>query len=143
MKFHKQDIVLMKQHNINAVRNSHYPMHPRWYELCDLFGLYMVDEANLETHGFDPEPWSWPERQLTYDPKWANAMLQRMVNMVERDKNHPSIIFWSLGNEAGYGPNHQAMAGMLSLTLPRLWVSPLNYLYSVLLVFLSRKLLHS
>lgn len=125
----------MKQHNINAVRNSHYPMHPRWYELCDLFGLYMVDEANLETHGFDPEPWSWPERQLTFDPKWANAMLQRMVNMVERDKNHPSIIFWSLGNEAGYGPNHQAMAGMLSQTLPRLWVSPLNYLYSVLLVF--------
>ncbi|XP_024380788.1 uncharacterized protein [Physcomitrium patens] len=106
-----KDITLMKQHNINAVRNSHYPMHSRWYELCDLFGLYMVDEANLETHGFDPEPWAWPERQLTFDPKWANAFLQRMINMVERDKNHASIIFWSLGNEAGYGPNHQAMAG--------------------------------
>ncbi|KAG0622115.1 hypothetical protein M758_3G073200 [Ceratodon purpureus] len=106
-----KDVTLMKQHNINAVRNSHYPMHPRWYELCDLFGLYMVDEANLETHGFDPEPWTWPERQLTFDPKWANAYLQRMINMVERDKNHASIIFWSLGNEAGYGPNHQAMAG--------------------------------
>lgn len=101
----------MKQHNINAVRNSHYPMHARWYELCDLFGLYVIDEANLETHGFDPEPWIWPERQLTLDPKWSNAMLQRMINMVERDKNHTSIIFWSLGNEAGYGPNHEAMAG--------------------------------
>jgi len=127
-----QDVTLMKQHNINAVRNSHYPMHPRWYELCDLFGLYMVDEANLETHGFDPEPWTWPERQLTFDPKWANAYLQRMINMVERDKNHASIIFWSLGNEAGYGPNHQAMAGknakfLLLMKVPSLFIDLLLY----------------
>ncbi|KAL2609958.1 hypothetical protein R1flu_028531 [Riccia fluitans] len=106
-----KDIVLMKQHNINAVRNSHYPQHPRWYELCDLFGLYVVDEANIETHGFDPEPWPQPKRQLTWDPAWASAMLTRVINMVERDKNHASIIYWSLGNEAGYGPNHDAMAG--------------------------------
>ncbi|OAE24902.1 hypothetical protein AXG93_2931s1450 [Marchantia polymorpha subsp. ruderalis] len=106
-----KDITLMKQHNINAVRNSHYPQHPRWYELCDLFGLYMIDEANIETHGFDPEPWNQPQRQLTWDPLWATAMLSRVINMVERDKNHASIIYWSLGNEAGYGPNHDAMAG--------------------------------
>eukprot|EP00850_Spirogloea_muscicola_P019285 SM000187S03902 [mRNA] locus=s187:126147:133401:- [translate_table: standard] len=106
-----KDIVLMKQHNINAVRTSHYPNHHRWYELCDLFGLYVVDEANLETHGFDPDPWPYPERQLTWDPSWMNAFLERMINMVERDKNHASIIIWSLGNEAGYGPNHDAMAG--------------------------------
>lgn len=103
----------MKQHNINAVRNSHYPQHPRWYELCDLFGLYMIDEANIETHGFDPEPWNQPQRQLTWDPLWATAMLSRVINMVERDKNHASIIYWSLGNEAGYGPNHDAMAGII------------------------------
>ncbi|KAL3697992.1 hypothetical protein R1sor_012068 [Riccia sorocarpa] len=106
-----KDIVLMKQHNVNAVRTCHYPQHPRWYELCDLFGLYVIDEANIETHGFDPEPWPQPKRQLTWDPAWASAMLSRVINMVERDKNHASIIYWSLGNEAGYGPNHDAMAG--------------------------------
>ncbi|GBG81345.1 hypothetical protein CBR_g32018 [Chara braunii] len=108
-----KDIVLMKQHNINAVRNSHYPMHPRWYELCDLLGLYMIDEANIETHGFDPEPWPFPHRQLTWDPEWLHAMMERTVRMVERDKNHPCILMWSLGNEAGYGPNHDAMAGWI------------------------------
>ncbi|CAM6110904.1 unnamed protein product [Calypogeia fissa] len=108
-----KDIVLMKQHNINAVRNSHYPNHPRWYELCDLFGLYMIDEANIETHGFDPEPWPHPHRQLTWNPAWITAMLDRVINMVERDKNHASIILWSLGNEAGYGPNHDAAAAWI------------------------------
>lgn len=107
----------MKQHNINAVRNSHYPNHPRWYELCDLFGLYMIDEANIETHGFDPEPWPHPHRQLTWNPTWITAMLDRVINMVERDKNHASIILWSLGNEAGYGPNHDAAAGNLLLLI--------------------------
>lgn len=103
-----QDVVLMKQHNVNAVRNSHYPQHPRWYELCDLLGLYVVDETNIETHGFDL--WQ-PQNHPASDPEWAHAMLQRVMNMVERDKNHTCVVFWSLGNEAGYGPNHCAMAG--------------------------------
>lgn len=105
-----KDLVLMKQFNINAVRNSHYPNHPRWYELCDLFGMYMIDEANIETHGFDH---SGPFKHPTAEPRWAAAMLDRVVGMVERDKNHACIISWSLGNEAGYGPNHSAMAGWI------------------------------
>lgn len=108
-----KDLVVMKQHNINAVRNSHYPQHPRWYELCDLFGMYVIDEANIETHGFDA---SFPvnqRRHPTSEPMWASSMLDRVVNMVERDKNHSCIILWSLGNESGYGPNHSASAGWL------------------------------
>ncbi|KAI5066293.1 hypothetical protein GOP47_0018917 [Adiantum capillus-veneris] len=107
------DIVLMKKNNINAVRNSHYPQHPRWYELCDLFGLYVIDEANIETHGFDPASNPNSKEQLTWDSNWANSMLERAMNMVERDKNHPCIIIWSLGNEAGYGPNHGALSGWI------------------------------
>lgn len=99
---------MMKEYNINAVRNSHYPQHPRWYELCDLFGMYMIDEANIETHGFDL---SGHLKHPAKEPSWAAAMLDRVVGMVERDKNHACIISWSLGNEAGYGPNHSAMAG--------------------------------
>ncbi|KAH9617726.1 hypothetical protein KSS87_001056 [Heliosperma pusillum] len=105
-----QDLVVMKQYNINAVRNSHYPNHPRWYELCDLFGMYMIDEANIETHGFDH---SGPFKHPTMDPTWAPAMLDRVIGMVERDKNHACIISWSLGNEAGYGPNHSSLAGWI------------------------------
>lgn len=102
-----QDIRLMKQHHINAVRCSHYPPDPRWLDLCDQYGLYVIDEADLETHGFEPAgDWS----QLAKDPEWKQAFLDRAERMVERDKNHPSIIIWSLGNEAGYGPNHDAMA---------------------------------
>ncbi|PKA53701.1 beta-galactosidase [Apostasia shenzhenica] len=102
------DLVLMKQHNINAVRNSHYPQHPRWYELCDLFGVYVIDEANIETHGFnDSSHFQHP----TSEPIWAGSMLDRVVGMVERDKNHACIIAWSLGNESSYGPNHSALAG--------------------------------
>lgn len=103
-----KDLVLMKQNNINAVRNSHYPQHPRWYELCDLFGFYMIDEANIETHGFvDSTHFKHP----TLEPCWAGSMLDRVIGMVERDKNHACIIAWSLGNEAGYGPNHSSLAG--------------------------------
>lgn len=102
---------MMKEYNINAVRNSHYPQHPRWYELCDLFGMYMIDEANIETHGFDL---SGHLKHPAKEPSWAAAMLDRVVGMVERDKNHACIISWSLGNEAGYGPNHSAMAGKQS-----------------------------
>ena len=98
----------MKQNNINAVRNCHYPQHPRWYELCDLFGMYMIDEANIETHGFDL---SGNVKHPTQEPIWVSAMMDRVVGMVERDKNHACIFAWSLGNEASYGPNHAALAG--------------------------------
>jgi beta-galactosidase len=100
-----RDVVLMKQANINAVRTCHYPDDPRWYELCDRYGLYVLDEANLETHG--------TRGFLAGDPQWAHAFLERAVGMAARDRNHPSIIMWSLGNEAGYGPNFAAMSGWL------------------------------
>ena len=96
------DIKLMKKFNVNAVRTSHYPNHPRWYELCDEYGLYLYDEANLESHAF----WS----KFTQDSTWEKAFLERAQRMVLRDVNHPSIITWSLGNEAGYGSNHDVMA---------------------------------
>ena len=100
-----RDIRLMKQHNFNAVRTSHYPNDTLWYDLCDEFGLYLIDEANIESHAF----------QLTIcdDARYASAFLERGLRMVERDKNHPSIIAWSLGNESGWGPNHEAMAGWI------------------------------
>jgi len=97
-----QDIVLMKRFNINAVRTSHYPNDPRWYDLCDQYGIYLIDEANIESHGI------WD--RLTQDPEWKMAFLERGSRMVERDKNHPSVIIWSMGNESGYGPNHEALA---------------------------------
>lgn len=98
-----QDIVLMKQNNFNAVRCSHYPNHPLWYTLCDRYGLYVVDEANIETHGMVPM------NRLTDDPAWLPAMSQRVTRMVQRDRNHPGIIIWSLGNESGHGTNHDAL----------------------------------
>ncbi|MFQ3175052.1 MAG: beta-galactosidase [Psychromonas sp.] len=97
------DIKLLKQNNFNAVRTAHYPNHPLWYELCDQYGLYVVDEANLETHG------QFPMSRLSNDLSWLNAYMRRMTRMVERDKNHPSIIIWSLGNESGLGHHHHAM----------------------------------
>ena len=100
-----EDIKLLKQNNFNAVRTAHYPNHPRWYELCDEYGLYVVDEANIETHGM------FPMGRLSRDPLWAGAYMARFTQMVERDKNHPSIIIWSLGNESGHGPTHDAMYG--------------------------------
>ncbi|KDP40530.1 hypothetical protein JCGZ_24529 [Jatropha curcas] len=105
-----KDLVLMKQNNINAVRNSHYPQHPRWYELCDLFGMYMIDEANIETHGFHL---CGHLKHPTLEESWATAMVDRVIGMVERDKNHACIISWSLGNESSYGPNHSAAAGWI------------------------------
>ncbi len=102
-----RDIVLMKRHNINAVRTSHYPDDPRWYDLCDRYGIYVIDEADLESHGaYALGDWS----HFARDPAWREAFLDRAERMVERDKNHPSVIMWSLGNESGYGPNHDAMA---------------------------------
>lgn len=98
-----QDILLMKQNNFNAVRTCHYPNHPRWYALCDQYGLYVVDEANIETHGM------FPMSRLSDDPQWNAAYMQRYIRMVKRDKNHPCVIIWSLGNESGNGANHNAM----------------------------------
>jgi beta-galactosidase len=98
------DVQLMKQNNINAVRTCHYPNDPYWYELCDEYGLYVVDEANIESHGMGYDP----DRTLGNNPVWKNAHIDRTRRMLERDKNHPSVIIWSLGNEAGNGCNFQA-----------------------------------
>ncbi|MDH7568428.1 MAG: glycoside hydrolase family 2 TIM barrel-domain containing protein, partial [Armatimonadota bacterium] len=102
-----EDVRLMKQHNINAVRTSHYPPDPRFLDLCDEYGLYVIDECDLETHGFGMNKWVG---NPTDDPEWEEACVERMVRMVERDKNHPCVVLWSLGNEAGFGRNHYAMA---------------------------------
>ena len=101
-----QDVTLMKQHNINCVRTSHYRNDPRWFDLCDRYGLYVVDEADLESHGFCLTG-DWNE--ISDHPDWQAAYVERAERMVERDKNHPSIILWSLGNESGYGENHVTM----------------------------------
>ncbi|MCL4298862.1 MAG: DUF4981 domain-containing protein [Anaerolineae bacterium] len=99
------DIKLMKQFNLNAVRASHYPNDTRWYDLCDQYGLYVIDEADLECHAV--------YNKLAHDSRWTSAFIDRGQRLVERDKNHPCVIFWSLGNESGYGPNHDAMAGWI------------------------------
>jgi len=97
-----QDIMIMKNFNINAVRTSHYPNDPLWYQLCDHYGIYLIDETNLESHGVrDQLPAS--------DPNWTANVVDRCSSMVERDKNHPSVLIWSLGNEAGSGSNYQSM----------------------------------
>jgi beta-galactosidase len=101
------DVRLMKQHNINAVRTSHYPPHPRFLELCDEYGLYVIDECDLETHGFEPVRWRGNPAD---DTRWEAALVDRMRRTVERDKNHPSVVLWSLGNESGSGRNLAAMA---------------------------------
>ncbi len=111
-----RDAYLMKQFNINAVRTSHYPDDPYWLELCDRVGLYVVDEANVEAHAYYDE--------LCRDPRYRNQWVERVANMVERDKNHPSVILWSLGNESGYGPNHDAAAGWVRARDPS---RPLHY----------------
>ena len=100
-----QDIKTIKQFNFNCVRLSHYPSDPYLLDLCDEFGIMVIDEANLETHGLGGK--------LDHDASWTAAYLERVTRMALRDKNHPSIIMWSLGNEAGSGPNHAAMAGWI------------------------------
>ena len=95
-----KDIEIMKQNNINAVRTSHYPNDPYWYELCNKYGIYVIDEANVESHGFGYKKEDTP----AFKPEFDAMHMDRWVRMVERDKNHPSIIMWSLGNEAGDGP---------------------------------------
>ena len=100
-----QDILLMKQANINAVRTSHYPTVSRWDELCDSLGLYVMDEADIEEHGL--------RGTLASTPDWYAAFMDRAVRMAERDKNYPSIVMWSMGNESGYGPNFAAISAWL------------------------------
>lgn len=128
LSFIKKDFLLMKTHNINALRCSHYPSHPGLYDLCDELGLWVMDEADLECHGFYdavsrpldiPESMDYEKRKALTFPQaakftsdnaiWQAAYLDRMIQLIQRDKNHPSIIIWSLGNEAFYGCNHKAM----------------------------------
>ena len=128
LSYIKQDLLLMKKHNINALRCSHYPSHPKLYDLCDELGFWVMDEADLECHGFYdsvarpldvPESMDYGQRKLltfsqaakftSDNDKWTAAYVDRMTQLIQRDKNHASVIIWSLGNEAFYGRNHQAM----------------------------------
>lgn len=102
----EKDVMLMKQNNFNAVRTAHYPHHPYFYELCDRYGLYVMDEANVESHYL----WQFRNQSPVLYPEWEKAIVDRGVSMVMRDRNHPSVIIWSLGNESGDGPNMRAMA---------------------------------
>lgn len=99
-----RDIAMMKKHNVNAVRTSHYPQSPLWYDLCDRYGIYLVDEANIEAHGLDGRKNGHP----SHEANWKGAVLDRHYSLVERDKNHPSVIIWSLGNEIDNGVNFHA-----------------------------------
>ena len=101
---YEQDIRLMKQANINFLRTSHYPDREYLYELCDRWGIYVMDEANQESHGY-----GYANREMGEDPEWKDAHVDRAVSLVQRDKNHPCVIFWSMGNEGGVGPNLKAM----------------------------------
>lgn len=117
-----KDIELMKQHNINTVRLSHYPQSRRFYELCNKYGLYLYDEANIESHGL-----YYGERSLAKHPEWEQAHMDRTVNMFERNKNHPSIFIWSLGNEAGNGINFFHTYKYLKEQERSLMDRPVNY----------------
>lgn len=103
----REDVELMKRHNINAVRTSHYPPHPAFLDLCDTYGLWVIDEGDLETHGFEDLAW---RGNPVDDERWTPALLDRAARLVERDKNHPSVVIWSLGNECGTGAGLTAMA---------------------------------
>ncbi len=121
-----EDVLLMKRHNINAVRTSHYPSDPHWYDLCDRYGIYLIGECDLETHGFGilsgyHHPW---QKNPVNDPVWREACVDRMERMVRRDRNHPSVIMWSLGNESGFGENHRAMYERARALDPR---RPIHY----------------
>ena len=98
-----KDIQTLKRFNINTVRLSHYPNDPRWYELCNEYGIYMLDEANIESHGY-----YYGDLSLAHPPEWEKVHVDRCVRMVERDKNHPAVVIWSMGNEAGTGKNFAA-----------------------------------
>ena len=105
----------MKQHNINTIRAAHYPNTSEFLELCNRYGFYLIQEADLEMHGFatrkaEGRYGTYHAEWLTDQEAWREAFVERASRMVERDKNHPCIIMWSIGNEAGYGANHDAMA---------------------------------
>ncbi|WP_285021366.1 glycoside hydrolase family 2 TIM barrel-domain containing protein [Novosphingobium sp. fls2-241-R2A-195] len=127
----EKDVQLMKRNNINAVRTSHYPNDPVLYDLADRYGLYVMDEANIESHAYMDYANKHPERrgelQLGFDPAWRDAHVSRVTNMIERDKNHPSVIFWSLGNEAGIGPNFAAAAAAARARDPERLISYLGW----------------
>ncbi len=127
----ERDIALMKQNNVNAIRTSHYPNDPYLYELADRYGLYVMDEANIESHKYmDYANYNPDERgyfQIGFDPAWYDAHVSRVMNMVERDKNHPSIIFWSLGNEAGIGPAFEKASAAAKARDPSRLVSYLGW----------------
>ena len=108
------DIRLMKQFNINAVRNCHYPDHYQWYALCDKYGLYLVGEANIESHGM----MSHKDGTLANYPEWEPAFMQRMSRMVMRDRNCTAIVTWSLGNESGYGKHFETIYDWTKKTDP-------------------------
>lgn len=115
-----RDIKLFKENNINAVRTSHYPNTPEWYDLCDEFGIYVIDEANIESHAYGNDN----KNRLANSPEWAKSHMNRFQRMVERDKNHPSVVVWSLGNEAGSGPNFHAGAEWIHTNDP---TRPVHY----------------
>jgi beta-galactosidase len=104
----REDILLMKRHNFNAVRTAHYPNDPRWYALCDELGLYVMDEANYESHHL----WMYEGKSIAGDPAWQEAMCDRARSMLLRDRNHSSVLIWSLGNEGGVGANTDSMAAL-------------------------------
>ncbi len=106
----QRDLQICKQHNINAIRTSHYPNDPRFLCLCDQYGFLVIDEADLETHGTQPDG-KW--NALSEDPAWEDSYIDRAARMCQRDKNHPCVLLWSLGNEAGFGKNHRSMAEYL------------------------------
>jgi beta-galactosidase len=112
----RHDLTVMRQHNINAIRTSHYPNDSAFYDLCDELGFYVVDEANIESHAYN--------QSLCDDPRYRSTWLERGARMVQRDRNHPSVIVWSLGNESGYGSHHDALAGWIRRTDPS---RPLHY----------------
>ncbi len=117
----RADLLSMRRHNITAVRTSHYPNDPRFLDLCDELGLYVIDEANIESHAYNTS--------LCNDPRYEATWLARGTRMVARDRNHPSIILWSLGNESGYGVHHDALAGAIRFLDPS---RPLHYEGAVL-----------
>ncbi|MDR7267928.1 beta-galactosidase [Pelomonas saccharophila] len=127
----RRDIELMKRNNINAVRTSHYPNAELWYALADEYGLYVMDEANIESHAYmdygNRHPELRSKLQIGFDPAWEAAHVSRVMNMVERDKNHPSVIFWSLGNEAGIGPTFEKAAAQARQRDPSRLISYLGW----------------
>ncbi|MCD9022816.1 glycoside hydrolase family 2 TIM barrel-domain containing protein [Cohnella silvisoli] len=119
-----KDLVLMKRHNINTIRTSHYPNDSRFMELCNEYGFYVVDEADLECHGMGTASEDGDAHGLSRDPSWKAAFVERAARMVERDKNHPCVVMWSLGNESGYDFNHIAMAEWIKQRDPSI---PVHY----------------